>query len=225
MDKKVETATGRPIPLRVVNPVRPVVSDSPAGIDRRKVLQGLLGGVGVGIAGPALGEPHPVQHHLASPSLVAEAEAKAKAPDWKPEFLDLHQHDTLAVLAERIVPGSTQAHSSQFIDRLLSVDTRENQQKFLGSLGAIEGEAITRFRRPWKALTEAQQVEILTAVSTAASGRDAKGPPTLRDHFDDLKGWIAGAYFSSEIGMKELGYTGAMFFESFPGCTHPDGHR
>ena len=45
---------------------------------------------------------------------------------------------------------------------------------------------------------------------------------TLRDHLDHLKGWIAGAYYSSEAGLKELGYTGQMFFASFPDCTHED---
>jgi len=47
----------------------------------------------------------------------------------------------------------------------------------------------------------------------------------IRDHFDHLKGWVSGAHHSSEIGLKELGYTGQMFFESFPGCPHPDGHK
>lgn len=210
-----------PIPLPVLNQAAPASS----GVDRRQVLQGLLGGVGAGLAGSALAEAHPVQHHMASPTAVAEAAKKAAAPNWKPEFLDLHQHDTLAALAERIVPGSTAARSSQFIDRLLAVDTRENQQSFLGAMGAFEGEAINRFAKPWKGLTEAQQVEILTAASTLASGKQAKAAPNLRDQFENIKGWVSGAYYSSEIGMKELGYTGQMFFESFPGCTHPDGHR
>lgn len=216
MDKKA------PIPLPVVN--QPTAA--PAGVlDRRQVLQGILGGVGAGFAGATLGEAHPMQHHLASPSLIEEATKKAAAPAWKPEFLDTHQHDTLAVLAERIVPGSTQARSSQFIDKLLAVDTRENQQAFLGALGAFEGEAINRHARPWKGLSEAQQVEVLTAASTLAPGKPSGGAPNLRDHFENLKGWVSGAYYSSEIGLKELGYTGQMFFETFPGCTHPDGHR
>jgi hypothetical protein len=44
------------------------------------------------------------------------------------------------------------------------------------------------------------------------------GPTNLRDHFDHLKGWVAGIYFASEPGLKELGWTGMMFFESFDGC-------
>lgn len=34
----------------------------------------------------------------------------------------------------------------------------------------------------------------------------------------------AGDY-SSEIGMREPGWTDNPFHAEFPGCTHPDGHR
>jgi hypothetical protein len=123
----------------------------------------------------------------------------------------------------------------------LAVDTPDNQRKFLGALGWIDGEATARYNHPWKALTEAQQTELLTAVSTAEPAEPPhfwvrgeavivppplpKRPPTTRDRFDELKGWIAGAYYSSEIGMRELGWTGQTFFASFPGCEHPGGHR
>jgi hypothetical protein len=43
---------------------------------------------------------------------------------------------------------------------------------------------------------------------------------TIRDHFELLKGWIAGAYYSSEAGMRELGWTGTVIHERFVGCEH-----
>jgi len=46
----------------------------------------------------------------------------------------------------------------------------------------------------------------------------------LRDHFDHLKGWVVGAHYSSEPGMRELGWTGQSFFTSFPDCPHPGKH-
>jgi len=42
----------------------------------------------------------------------------------------------------------------------------------------------------------------------------------LGRHLRNLKGWISGAYYTSEQGLKELGWTGNMAFDSFPGCTH-----
>jgi len=202
---------------------------------RRAVLQGLLGGLGAGIAVPLVAETHPVHHHLADAARVDRAESQAKAASWKPEFLDAHQFATLSSLCERIVPGSVASASDRFVDQLLAVDSRENQGRFLTALGAFEGEARARFARPWKSLTEAQQVELLTAASTMEPGTPPRrgrapapkpGPDeaNLRDHFDHLKGWIAGAHYSSEPGMRELGWTGQAFFADYPDCPHPGKH-
>jgi hypothetical protein len=216
-------------------------NQQPFVIPRRSVLQMLVGTAMAG-AIPAVASGHPILRHLADETSLAQAQAKAAAPDWKPEFLDRHQFETLRSLAERVVPGATSARASEFIDQLLAVDAQDDQGRFLSALGAFDGQALRRSGRPWTELTEAEQVAILTDASTMASGTPSEkpwtrgqpivppaapadpAPLTLRDHFDLLKGWIAGAYYSSEIGLKELGWTGNMFFESFPGCTHPDGH-
>jgi hypothetical protein len=202
------------------------------GVARRRVLQGLAAGAGVVL--PGVSEAHPMHEHAHS-SAAEAAQARAKAPDWKPEFLDAHQFATLTALCARIVPGSEAAQADRFVDSLLAVDTRERQQRFLTAMGAHEGEAIRRFGRPFKALAPAQQDEILTVASAGPSGKQdwiwtpgtpVERPPsvpeevTLRDHFEHLKGWIAGAYYSSEAGLKELGYTGQMFFGEFPDCKH-----
>src|SRR5215212_4784112 len=206
------------------------------GIGRRAVLQSLLSGVGASVALPMVADAHPMQQHLANQKKVAAAYKKATAPAYKPEFLDAHQYATLEVIAERIVPGSTKARVAPFVDQLLAVDTLSSQRSFLGAMGAFEMQAIEKFSKPWKALTPAQQDELLTVASTAVSGMKSvpgdprrqsepgEGKATIYDHFANLRGWISGAYYSSEIGMRELGWTGEMFFTELPGCTHPDGH-
>lgn len=210
------------------------------GLGRREALQILAGAMGAGIGVPGLAEGHPLHSHLADQASVAQAEAKAAA--GKPDFLDAHQLSTLRALAERIVPGASKANTAEFIDQLLAVDTQTNQRNFLTALGAFEGRAFARARRPWLALSDADQNEILTEASTMPSGvpeaepwtpgkpigttSTTAGAPrvTLRDHFDLIKGWIAGAYYSSEIGMRELGWTGNIFHAEFTGCPHPGGH-
>jgi gluconate 2-dehydrogenase subunit 3-like protein len=218
----------------------PVAGAAPKTLGRREVL-GLMGAAGAGLALPAVAQDHPVRDHLAHTDRVAAADTRASAPGAKPVFLDAHQMETLTSLSERIVPGSTRAKVAPFVDQLLAVDTPDNQRKFLSALGWIDAEAAERYKHPWKALTVVQQTELLTAVSSAEPAAPPhfwvrgeavivpaplpKRPPTTRDRFDELKGWIAGAYYSSEIGMRELGWTGQTFFASFPGCEHPDGHR
>ncbi|HLY60959.1 MAG TPA: gluconate 2-dehydrogenase subunit 3 family protein [Terriglobia bacterium] len=214
---------------------------APRGMGRREAVRRLLAGAGGALMVPGLAAAHPVHKHLADAATLAAADFKAAAADWTPEYLDAHQNETLVALSERIIPGSNKAQVNRFIDLLLTVDTEDSQKKFLASLGAFDGDSMTRFGHPYVALTEDQQNKILDAASTEkpGSGGDENGmgftppanPPTeplritMRDHFENLKGWISGAYYSSEIGMRELGWTGENFYESFPGCEHSEGHH
>ena len=115
------------------------MSDTPVlAVGRRALLQTLVGGAGLGLALPSLGESHPMHEHLHDQSRVSAADAKAKTAAWKPEFLNAHQVETVTILAEQIVPGSTKAKSAQFIDALLAVDTEQRQRRFVQALGAFE---------------------------------------------------------------------------------------
>jgi len=208
------------------------MAENPPG--RRQLLQALAGSVGAGLALPALTTGQETRHH-AAPAPVA---AGATTPDL-PGLLDPHQLETLASLAEAIVPGSTAAGVAPFVNRLLAVDTPERQRAFLAALGAIQAESAARFAKPWLALVPEQKTELLISASTGKTSREPRYwtpgqpvlpaepplvPPTLRDRFDLLKERIATAYYSSEAGMRELGWTGDVIHEAFTGCTHPSGH-
>jgi len=223
--------------LRVLNNE---TSAEVGGLNRRQLMQRMLGTAGAGLALPGIAGGHPVNSHLMSDSTMSAAEAAAADSAWEPVFLDPHQNETLIVLAERIVPNSTTAQVNRFVDLLISVDTQENQKKFLASLGAFDHEGIARYNQPFKDLPEDRQIDILTAASTAKAGgpqdtydsRSDAGPKTseepvltMRDHFENVKSWVSGAFYSSEVGMKELGWTGQVVWDSFPGCEHPEGHH
>ncbi len=223
-------------------PVTPVDAPDTRGVvGRRTVLQTLLGGVGAGIALPGIASAqqaqHPVEHHMAT-GTAAAAQKKVAAGAYTPELLDAHQMKTLEVLAEAIVPGSTEARVAPFLDTLVAVDSAQNQRNFLGALGAFDMLATEKHGKPWVALTAAEQDALLQVASTTPPGNGgggmgfpgaggpggAAGKTTIGDHFNGLKGWIAGAYYSSEKGARELGWDGNVFHAELPGCTHPDGH-
>jgi hypothetical protein len=208
---------------------RALPMSNPPQLARREVLQGLFAGLGAGVALPGVAGAHTMT------PVVAEAQAKAKAPDWKAEFLDPHQLATVAAICARIVPGAEQALAHRFIDTLLAAESHHQQRRFLSALGALEGAGRTRFGKPFRSLSVAQQAEVLTEAASGEPGRKdwiwepgtplqepERGPEvvTLRDHFDYVKGWVVDAYYSSEAGLKELGYTGQMFFAEFPDCKH-----
>jgi len=202
---------------------------------RRQVLQVLAGSVGAGLTAPPLARAEAPHVHSPAPSSQAAA-VPAAVPAG---FLDANQLETLGSLAEAIVPGSSEAGVAAFVDQLLAIDTPEHQRNFLAALGAMQAESLTRFGKPWLSLDAAQRTVLLTTVSTGVTSRTPrywrpgepvlvpeppKAPPTLRDRFELLKERIATAYYSSEKGMQDLGWTGQMVHGGFPGCTHPGGH-
>lgn len=210
------------------------------GVNRRQMVQRMLASAGAGIALPGLAAAHPIHRHLADPDTWAQADAQTSAGAWKPLFLDPHQNETFIVLAERIVPGSSQANVNRFVDLLLSVESLESQRRFVNAVSAFDAEALRRHQRPYKDLDEASQNQLLTDAAAMAPTKQVATAPwaqgiekleehepevaNMRDHFENLKGWASGAYYSSEIGLKTLGWTGQVMWRSYPGCQHPGGH-
>ena len=218
--------------------VLPVLNQASTGdLSRRHVLQGLLAATGAAVTAGA--ESATGHAHAAEPLAPAAA---AAGPPAAPRFLSPHQLATLDALAERIVPGSRAAGVSAFVDGQLALEGADRQQKLLAALSHFESLAIDGKGHPFLALDAAAQDAILEAASTAEAGvpeddrnwgwfqvpgTKAPGPPkySSRDHFEEIKTRVSGAYYSSETGMRELGFTGRTFFEGFPGCTHPGGHE
>jgi Gluconate 2-dehydrogenase subunit 3 len=184
-------------------------------LSRREIVQKLLGGMAAAGAFPLIASSHPIYRHLSNGVMFDRAEEMRDAPDWQPLFLNAGQDKTLATLSEMMVPGSATARVDRFIDLLVSVDTARHQREFVASLAAIEDEAKKRFARGFAQLTPSEQETLLTDFSTQEDHRE---------QFHNLKAWIVGAYYSSEQGMRELGWNGNYAFESYPSCEHGDGH-
>jgi hypothetical protein len=200
-------------------PIHPV-GEPAASLSRRVALQTLLGSVGAGLAlsGTAAAQ-HPIHQHFSSAATLEQAQLRAAVAAYAPEFLDAHQLKTLETLAEAIVPGSTPARVAPFLDQLIAVESPTNQRDFASALGAFDMAAMTKHGKAWAATSSAEQDALLREASTG----DTNTSP-IRAHFENLKAWIAGAYYSSEVGMRELGWDGNVFHQELPACTHPGGH-
>lgn len=185
-------------------------------LTRRQLVETLLTGMAAGAAWPLISSAHPIHEHLRNAALLDRADATHTAATWKPLFLNAKQNVTLVPLAEVMVPGSTKARANRFIDLLLSVDTRQHQQDFAAALSAVDEESEKRWQRAFHALTASEQESLLTNLLS---------DETKRSHFENLKEWIVGAYYSSEEGMRELGWDGNHAFAKFPGCAHEGGEH
>jgi hypothetical protein len=185
----------------------------PDKLTRRQLVEHLLAAVAAGAVWPAIAAAHPIHQHLMNGELLDRADSLSETADWTLLFLSTEQNAALLPLAEALVPGSTSAEVNRFIDLLLSVESPKNQIKFTASLAALEKSANDQFTRGLATLTPAEHEILLTAVSAPDTPQ--------REHFDHLKEWIVGAYYSSETGMRELGWTGNFAFPNYPQCDTP----
>jgi hypothetical protein len=164
-----------------------------------------------------------------------DASKEFEVPGWKPLFLDEHQNETLIVLSDLMIPatdtpGAKEALVNRYIDLVLAAETRETQQAFLNSLGYLDGESIRRFKAAFLHLSREEQDLLLHALAYPREGGGWAGDTgAVADpghaHFEALKDRIMTAYYSSQIGEKELGWDGAFAHGPYQGCEHPEGEH
>jgi hypothetical protein len=211
-------------------PVLQRVSRAGGALSRREIVRQLVAGISAGAVWPLAAAAHPIYGHFQD--AIFERAENLSTAGWKPVFLSAQQNESLIALAEAIVPGSAKAEVNRFLDLLLSVDKPENQRQFVESLAAFDAEAQARFGKNLSSLEDSQKNALLAdASSEPRRDKDSTLPNAtetksgLHAHFENLKGCVSGAYYSSEAGMRELGWTGDYVFEKFPGCEHLEGHR
>jgi gluconate 2-dehydrogenase subunit 3-like protein len=175
------------------------------------MVEKLLAGIAAGATWPLIASAHPVNRHLKDGALLDRADADQHAASWKPLFLNSMQNESLVALSESMLPGSAKANVNRFIDLLLSVETPENSHKFVAVLASFDAVARGNFGRACSQLSTGEMNLVLEKAST--------DPDHLSD-FAYLKDWIVTAYYSSEEGMRELGWTENRAFRTFPAGEH-----
>jgi hypothetical protein len=158
-----------------------------------------------------------------------DASKDLSSAGWKPAFLNAHQNETLIAVSDVMIPetdtpGAKTALVNRFIDELLAAESKETQQSFLNSLAFIDGEAVSRFKGPFAQLPQASQIELMHYFAYPHSlvnwGDNQQQEDPGHKHFENLKGWIARAFWTSEPGQRALGSDGSFPHGQFEGCTH-----
>ncbi len=197
---------------------------------RRSVL-GTLGAAFTALASGKPALPNPEAREFPSGHDASKELARS---DWKPTFLDEHQNRTLTELADHIIPdtdtpGAKAAQVNRFIDHLLAAESREVQTQFLDSLAYLDGGCMGRYGSAFIHLARENQVEFLNLIAyphRLVNWGDNRSEFPGHTQFNNLKDWISRAYYNSEVGMKDLGWSGTSFHGTFSGCEHPKGtHR
>ena len=151
------------------------------------------------------------------------AAEKAATKTYAPKFFSAHDYKTLQGLCETIIPadsdsgGAVEGGAPEFIDLLTSENT-EYQRIMNGGLLWLDATCDDRYNAVYLDCAPAQQKEILDLI---AYKKNAVANPVLSqgvEFFSFLRNMTADGFFTSEIGIKYLGYIGSTFLKEFPGC-------
>ncbi len=218
----------------MISGIKGTLSEWRPVMKRRQVLRGtILGAAGVAVSSFLPGETAGHTHSAKEFSADQDASKELIRSDWKPVFLDEHQNQTLIVLSDLIIPetdtpGAKKALVNRFIDLLLAAETPGTQRSFLNSLAYLDGLSIKQHRSGFVHLPRERQVELLNLIAyphTLGTWGEKANEFEGFTHFSNLKGWISRAYYSSEIGMRELGWDGSSFHGDLQGCSHSPGEH
>jgi hypothetical protein len=232
--------------------------NSKTGLDRRELLRRVIAGAGAAGAAAALPAGASTSSRAGSampmPSAGADQavgggmalgsaeppDPSLTAPDWKPNFFDDHQDQTVLAVADLLIPatdtpGARAAQVDRFIDLLLSTDgpgtgedssgsdftdfllrkgTLETQKRYIAALNWLDGYTLTHYSKPFTALDQAHQESVLTLLTHSSDDPEVSRG---RELFAMIKTSIVSAYYSSDIGsLQELKYHTNPYYTSMP---------
>jgi len=189
------------------------------GISRRDVLKSL----GMGVAASSVLRVIPAQAAEYAHHMVAAEKAAAPAKAYTPKFFSAHGYKTLQSLCQTIFPadaesgGAIEAGAPEFIDLLTSEN--EGYQRILGGgLMWLDNTCSDRYDKPYLDCSPEQQKEILDKIAYRKNAAADSSLSQGVEFFSFLRNMTADGFFTSEIGIKYLGYIGSTYLTEFPGC-------
>jgi gluconate 2-dehydrogenase gamma chain len=154
--------------------------------------------------------------------------APPRAESYVPRFFTPEEYALVALLASVIIPtddtpGATEAGVSEFIDTMVAHDV-PLQPRFRGALAWVEARSRLRHGRPFAALSSEEQVAFLEPLAYAAKHRD--GDEEGRRFFNLLREYTVMGFYTSRVGLEQLGDPGLATYAESPGCPDPsDPHH
>jgi gluconate 2-dehydrogenase gamma chain len=177
----------------------------------------LLLRIGAGMSLAAMGEsllPAQETQHVHQ----AVADDKAKGP-YQPKALTAHEYATLRRLADLIVPadehsqGALEAGAADFIDYLCAASD-EMREIYTGGLGWLDDQMMHRYDgKTFLDAPSGQQTAMLDLIAWRKNATPELNPGI--DFFTWARRMVVDAYYTSPIGMKDLGYMGNSAMAQF----------
>ena len=140
---------------------------------------------------------------------------------YEPKNFTAHEWETVRVLVDLILPKDERSGSAidagvpEFMDFMLGDDT-DLQTPVRGGLAWLDHECDDRYAKTFVACSDAERAAVLDDIAwpKKASPKYSAGVA----FFNSFRDFTASGFFSSRIGIADVGYIGNTFVAEWKGC-------
>ena len=154
--------------------------------------------------------------------LTADRRRGGSAESHAAAFFTPLELATVKILADLIVPrddhsgSATDAGVPEFLDFVMT-EWPENQTPIRGGLAWLDRESTRRYARPFREAAPDEQRTILDDIAYPARARPEMAAGV--QFFNRFRDLVLSGFYSSQEGVKDLGYQGNTFVTEWRGCS------
>jgi len=158
---------------------------------------------------------------LASEWAQASLARRGAGEPYAPRFFTTHEYETVNVLVDLIIPrdersgGATDAGVPEFIDFMMT-DDPDLQTGTRGGLAWLDAECHRRSGKTFVACSDAERAGVLDDIAWPAKARKEMSQGVA--FFSDFRDLTASGFWSSKLGVADIGYLGNQFLGQWNGC-------
>ncbi len=188
-------------------------------ISRRDILRTLA----VTAAGGTVLQVIPVEAAAYVHQVVRKEKAAAPAGKYTPKYFSAPQYAALIALCDAIIPkdeksgGAVEAGAPEFID-LLTSENEKYQLRLGGGLFWLDGFCSDRYGKVFLECAPEQKKEVLDLIAFRKNAKQDSALSQGVAFFAFLRRLTCDGYYTSKIGVADLGYVGNTSLHEFPGC-------
>lgn len=158
-----------------------------------------------------------------APNDVARAVSRVRAAAQRPDlqFFTPHEWDTVRVLVDLIIPAdgrsgsATDALVPEFMD-FIAAESTSMQTPLRGGLAWIDLECRRRLAKAFVEATDAERRSVLDDIAWPARAKPEHAHGAA--FFTSFRDFTASGFFSSKIGVADVGYIGNTSVPEWRGC-------
>src|SRR5713101_1262699 len=192
---------------------------SAQGVTRRDILKTLA----MGAVGGSVLQVIPAKAAEFVHQAVRKEKAGSPAGKYAPKYFSAHQYETLNLLCDAIIPkdehsgGAVEAGAPEFID-LLTSENEKYQLRLGGGLFWLDGSCSDRYGKTFLDCAPEQKKEVLDLIAFRKNAKQDSALSQGVAFFAFLRRLTCDGYYTSKIGVADLGYIGNTSLHEFPGC-------